>query len=273
MDPIATVLTMGALICLLLALQYGGVTHAWDSSVIIGLLVGFVVIVIALIIAEIWQGERAMLTPRIMRKRTVWVSSAWGFFFAGAYFVTLYYLPIYFQSIDNVSPIGSGVRNIPLIVMFSIATYGSGRAITKTGIATPYMAAASVIVTIASGLLYTLDIGTSTGKWVGYQIMAGFGYGLALQVPVVVAQAFAAPSDIAPTTAIIICKFSFPLSLDAVNFLCPLFIPQLTISLVHSRSICRRHTFARSRAIRLRQPDRAPACQHRTERQSRPSHG
>lgn len=209
MDPIATVLTMGALISLLLALQYGGVNHAWDSSVVIGLLVGFVVIVIALILAEIWQGERAMLTPRILRKRTVWVSSVWGFFFAGAYFVTLYYLPIYFQSIDNVSPIGSGVRNIPPIIMFSIATYGSGRAITKTGIATPYMAAASVIVTIASGLLYTLDIGTSTGKWVGYQILAGFGYGLALQVPVVVAQAFAAPTDLAPTTAIIICESVF----------------------------------------------------------------
>lgn len=274
MDPIATVLTMGALISLLLALQYGGINHAWDSSVVIGLLVGFVAIVIALIIAEIWQGERAMLTPRIMRKRTVWVSSVWGFFFAGAYFVTLYYLPIYFQSIDNVSPIGSGVRNIPLIIMFSIATYGSGRAITKTGIATPYMAAASVIVTIASGLLYTLDIGTSTGKWVGYQILAGFGYGLALQVPVVVAQAFAAPSDLAPTTAIIICAFfSFTLSFRCRQFSLSLCIPKLTISLVHSRSICRRCTFARSRAIRLRQPDRAQACQYRTERQSRPSRG
>lgn len=274
MDPIATVITMGALACLLLALQYGGVTHAWDSSVVVGLLVGFAAMVIALIIAEIWQGERAMLTPRIMRKRTVWVSSVWGFFFSGAYFVTLYYLPIYFQSIDNVSPIGSGLRNIPLIIMFGIATYGSGRAITKTGIATPYMAAASVIVTIASGLLYTLDIGASTGKWVGYQIFAGFGYGLALQVPVVVAQAFAEPSDIAPTTAIIICKFSFALSSwDVRQFSLSLVSPYLTIPLAHSRSICRRHTFARSRAIRLRQPDRAQACQHRTERQSRPRHG
>lgn len=272
MDPIATMLTMGALACLLLALQYGGVTHAWDSSVVIGLLVGFVVIGIALIIAEIWQGERAMLTPRILRKKSVWASSVWGFFFAGAYFVTLYYLPIYFQSIDNVSPIDSGVRNIPLIIMFGIATYGSGRAITKTGIATPYMAASSMIVTIAAGLLYTLDIGTSIGRWVGYQILAGFGYGLALQVPVIVAQAFAAPSDMAPTTAIIICKFVLLrpiLSYHVINFL---YIPNLTISLVHSRSICRRHNFALSRAICLRQPDRAQACHHRTEHQSRPGH-
>ncbi|KAJ6784155.1 hypothetical protein PWT90_04185 [Aphanocladium album] len=204
MDPIATVLTMGALICILLALQYGGVTHAWNSSMVIGLLVGFAVLSAALLVAEIWQGERAMLTPRIMRQRAVWASGIWGFFITGAYFVTLYYLPIYFQSIDNVSPIASGVRSIPLIILFGVSTFGSGRAITKTGVAAPYMVVGSVIVTIASGLFFTLDIGTSTGKWVGFQILAGFGYGISFQVPVIVAQAFAAPSDIAPTTAIII---------------------------------------------------------------------
>jgi hypothetical protein len=156
---------MGAFLALLLALQYGGVTHAWNSSVVIGLLIDFVVIVLTLIILEIWQGERAMLTPRLMRQRTVWVNGLWGFFFTGSYFITLYYLPIYFQSVDNVSPIGSGVRSIPLIIMFSISTIGSGKVITKTGIAIPYLTAGSVIGTIAAGLLYTLDIGTSTGKW------------------------------------------------------------------------------------------------------------
>lgn len=209
MDFLGTALVLGASIALVLALQYGGVVYAWNSSIVIGLLVGFVAIVLVLLAAEIWQGERAMLTPRLMRKRTVWVNAVWGFFFAGSYFVTLYYLPIYFQSIDNVTPIISGVRNIPLIAFFSVATYGSGRVITKTGVAAPYLTIGGAIVTVAAGLLYTLGIGTSTGKWVGYQIIAGFGYGLALQVPVIIAQAFAEPSDIAPTTAIIICEFSF----------------------------------------------------------------
>ncbi|KAJ3497078.1 hypothetical protein NLG97_g2182 [Lecanicillium saksenae] len=204
MDPIATVLTMGALICILLALQYGGVTHAWNSGMVVGLLVGFAILSFALVAAEMWQGERAMLTPRIMRQRAVWACGIWGFFMTGAYFVTLYYLPIYFQSIDNVSPIASGVRSIPLIILFGVSTFGSGRAITKTGVAAPYMVAGSVIVTIAAGLFFTLDVGTSTGKWVGFQILAGFGYGISFQVPVIIAQAFAAPTDIAPTTAIII---------------------------------------------------------------------
>lgn len=231
MDFPGTVLTMGASLTLLLALQYGGITHPWDSGVIIGLLVGFGVMVLALIAIEIWQGERAMLTPRLLRQRTIWVNSLWGFFFAGSYFVTLYYLPIYFQSIDNRSPTGSGVRQIPLIALFSVTTFATGRAITKTGIAAPYLVASSVVVTIAAGLLYTLDIGTSTGKWVGYQILAGFGYGMGLQVPVIIAQAFAAPSDIAPVTAIIICKLSFTLSLDFILFHFPLLVaPKLIVS-------------------------------------------
>jgi hypothetical protein len=120
-----------------------------------------------------------MLTPRVMRQKTVLVNGVWGFFFAGSYFVTLYYLPIYFQSIDNVSLLGSGV---PLIIMFSITTYATGIAISKTGIAAPHLTAGSIVETIAAGLLFTLDVGTSIGNWVGYQILAGFGYGLALQI-------------------------------------------------------------------------------------------
>ena len=210
MDFPGTTLVMGASVCLLLALQYGGVTHSWKSGMVIGLLVGFGLMVIALTIVEVWQGERAMLTPRLVRQRTIWVNSVWGFFFAGAYFVTLYYLPIYFQSVDNRSAIGSGVRNIPLIAFFSVATFASGKAISKTGIAAPFLVASSVVVTISAGLLYTLDIGTSTGKWAGYQVLAGFGYGMGLQIPLIIGQAFSAPTDIAPVTAIIICKFSAP---------------------------------------------------------------
>ncbi|RYO91895.1 hypothetical protein DL764_008221 [Monosporascus ibericus] len=42
------------------------------------------------------------------------------FCFAGSYYAVLYYLPIYFQSVDNISPTESGIRNIPLIVAFTL---------------------------------------------------------------------------------------------------------------------------------------------------------
>jgi hypothetical protein len=109
------------------------------------------------------------------------------------------------------------VRNIPLIEVFSIATFSLGLFVTKTGIAAPYLFVSSGIVTVAAGLLFTLGIGTPTGQWVGFQIFAGFGYGLGLQIPVVIAQAFAAPSDIAPTTAIIICELIPVLSNGSIH--------------------------------------------------------
>ncbi|OKL62584.1 hypothetical protein UA08_02968 [Talaromyces atroroseus] len=204
MDPIGTTLIMGAVCSLILGLQYGGVTYPWNSSTVIGLFVGCGCMFIVFGIIESVQGERAMLTPRLMRQRSVWVSGVYGAFFAGSYFVPLYYLPIYFQSIDGASPINSGVRNLPLIIAFTIATVASGASISKTGIATPLLPVGSAIATIAAGLLYTLDIGTGTGKWIGYQILAGFGYGISFQVPIIVCQGTGDPSDLASMTAIIL---------------------------------------------------------------------
>lgn len=56
------------------------------------------------------------------------------FFFGGAYFGVLYYLPIYFQSVYNTSPIGSGVRMLALIIPLTLAAIVQGIALSKIGI-------------------------------------------------------------------------------------------------------------------------------------------
>ncbi|CAI4218424.1 unnamed protein product [Parascedosporium putredinis] len=175
MDLVGAALIMGAVVCFLLSLQWAGATKPWDSSEVIGLLVGFVVITLAFAVWEWYQGERGMLNPRILGDRTILVSATYMFFFAGAYFVLVYYLPIYFQSIDGASPINSGVRNIPLILAVTLATILSGVSISMNGIYTPILVGGAAVAAIASGLLYTLDIGTGSGKWIGYQVLAGLG--------------------------------------------------------------------------------------------------
>ena len=210
MDPVGTVLVMAGIISYILALQYGGLTESWTSSKVIGLLVGFVAIFIVFIAWEIYQGERAAITPRIVRKREVWVGSGFAALIAGSYFLMIYYLPIYFQSIDGVDPTQSGVRNLPLIIAVTIATIASGASITSNGHAAPMMIVWSAVATVAAGLIYTLDIGTSSGKWIGYQILAGFGYGASFQVPMIMAQATSTAEDLASVTAIVMCKFLSP---------------------------------------------------------------
>jgi len=208
MDPVGIVLVMGGIISYTLALQYGGVAEAWNSSHVIGLLVGFAVIFAVFVGWEYYQGERATITPRLFKQRHVWTGAFAAMFMAGSYFLIIYYLPIYFQSIDGVDPTQSGVRNLPLILAVTVATIASGISISQNGLATPVMVGGLTLATIATGLLFTLDIGTSSGKWIGYQILAGAGFGVAFQIPMIIAQAMSEADDLAATTAIIMCTFS-----------------------------------------------------------------
>ncbi|KAE9366637.1 MFS general substrate transporter [Stipitochalara longipes BDJ] len=204
LDPIGIVLIMGAVICYILALQWGGLTLPWSSSTIIGLFVGFALLLICFGFDQWYMEERAMLPKRLLKDRYIHQGMAYSFTIAGTYFLVLYFLPLYFQVIDNVSPIQSGVRNLPLILAITIATVASGVGITVTGRPMPFMIVAGVLGTVGVGLLYTLTIGSSSAKWIGYQVLAGLGIGLGFQVPVSAVQATLPQIDIPSGSAMII---------------------------------------------------------------------
>lgn len=79
MDLPGTFIILIAIICLLLALQWGGISKAWNSGSVIALLVMFVVLSIAFVVVEYFQGDRAMLLPEILKKRVIWVGSLYSF--------------------------------------------------------------------------------------------------------------------------------------------------------------------------------------------------
>lgn len=125
-------------------------------------------------------------------------------FNCAAFFILIYYLPIYFQSIDDVSAANSGVRNLPFIIAIALCTIASGLSISLNGHYIPWMIAGSTLSTIGAGLIFTLDLGSPSGKWIGYQILAGVGSGLSFQIPIIVAQDVAEPSDVSSISAIIL---------------------------------------------------------------------
>lgn len=202
MDLPGTFTIMAAVVCYLLALQWGGVSKAWNSRDVIGVLVGFGVLVIVFIIIEWRMGERALMPARILKQRNILVCCLYVLFVVGPMFILIYYLPIYFQSIKNVSASESGVHNVPFILTVSIFTIISGGLITAFGQFGYLMIIGSVIATIGSGLIYMFDINTGPGKWIGYQIVAGVGTGLAGQISIIVNQASVEPSDLATVSAV-----------------------------------------------------------------------
>lgn len=207
MDPVGTALALGAIIAYVLAMQYGGQTMAWDSSVVIGLLVGFVAITAVFVGWEMYAGERAMMPPRLMKQRVVWFNATWAFLLIGAYFTAVYYLPVYFQSIDHLSPTASGVRSLPLILTTSVAIIILGMSVKYFAMYTIFiMAICAALAAVAIGLMMSFDIGTPLGKEVGYQLLAGFALGFPFQLPVIHGQTQSAQEDLAVVTAIIICE-------------------------------------------------------------------
>lgn len=187
-DPIGTAVFVPAIVCLLLALQWGGSKHPWSDGRIIALFVVFGVLIIAFVGIQIWKGEDATVPPRIFRQRSILAGTWFGICLGGAFFLFIYYLPIWFQAVKGTSAIGSGIRCLPLILSQIVGVGVSGGLTTQFGYYTPFMFIGTVLMAVGSGLLSTLKIESSTGMWIGYQLIFGLGSGAGFQQPVLAAQ-------------------------------------------------------------------------------------
>jgi MFS family permease len=78
-DPFGTVLLISSLVCFILSMQWGGISKPWNSSDIIGLLVGWFVMSVTFAINEWFQGDRALVVYRILNNRTI--ATCCGFIF------------------------------------------------------------------------------------------------------------------------------------------------------------------------------------------------
>lgn len=91
--------------------------------------------------------------------------------------------------------------------MLTIAATFQGIALSKVGYATPFMVVGAALGAISSGLFYTLNVDTSAGKWIGYQIICGFAVGGTFQTAIAVVQVNAKPEDMSSVTAMIFCEY------------------------------------------------------------------
>lgn len=94
MDLEGTGLFIPGIICLLLALQWGGTKFAWSNGRIIALFILFGVLIIGFIAVQIWKQDRATVPPRIFKNRNVWGSAFFAAFLGAAFFVMVYYVCI-----------------------------------------------------------------------------------------------------------------------------------------------------------------------------------
>ncbi|THC89804.1 hypothetical protein EYZ11_010743 [Aspergillus tanneri] len=146
LDIPGTIVLVPGVICLLLALQWGGQTYAWSSARIIALLTLMAVLLVAFITIQIFLPKTATIPPSILKYRSV-AASVWSTIFIGS---SQY--------------------------IFGIA--------------------GASMMSIGAGLLTTLQINTTAGKWIGYEILYGYGMGLCFQTPNLATQTVLPKSEV-----------------------------------------------------------------------------
>ncbi|KAJ9630828.1 MFS sugar transporter [Taxawa tesnikishii (nom. ined.)] len=202
-DLLGTVFFLPMIVCLLLALQWGGSKYPWSNGRIIALFVVFGVLALIFVFVQWKKQDNATVPPRVLKQRSVAASAWFGATLGGAFFVMVYYLPIWFQAIKGTTATKSGIDNLPLILGLVVISMIAGASITKLGYYTPFVIASSVLMTVGAGLLSTFTTHTGHAKWIGYQAMFGFGVGFGMQQPLIAVQTVLPKADIPIGTAII----------------------------------------------------------------------
>ncbi|KAF2656643.1 MFS general substrate transporter [Lophiostoma macrostomum CBS 122681] len=200
-DLVGAVFLICGIVCLLLALQWGGQTYPWANSKVWGNLLGFGLIIIIFIGIQIYQKDSATIPLRVFKQQTVLVSCVFSALLSMGLYTHIFYLPFYFQASKGTTAEQSGIRTIAYLVSITVSSIIIGGAITIIGFYAPFMWLGSAIFTIGCGMLYTLQVSSPAGRWIGYQILAGAGAGAGVQIPFIAVQVVSSDKDMPTANA------------------------------------------------------------------------
>ncbi|KAF2258931.1 MFS gliotoxin efflux transporter glia [Lojkania enalia] len=201
MDLLGGVLISGSLSCFVLAMHWSGI-YSWSNPRSILIFTSSILLFCVFCINEWRMGDKAMVQSHLLRKLTVLPNLIYIFFLAGLFFPLLYTLPVRFQSVHNTSASQSGIRLIPLVLGVSVFTMVSNGLLTFWRHYKPFLLVGALLGTAGVSKMYTLDSDASVGDWIGFEMLAAMGIGLALQIPMIANQTMVSSEDIGSVTAI-----------------------------------------------------------------------
>ncbi|KAG5798393.1 hypothetical protein H9Q69_002541 [Fusarium xylarioides] len=173
-----SILLIGSVTSIVLALSWGGSKHPWSGwQTVVPLVIGL----LALVAFFAYQGAPWLKEPtmplRLFSNRTSSTLLVISFIHSLLLYWICYFLPVYFQAVKEASPTRSAVMLFPIACTSAPAGVAAGITITKTGKYRVWHFTGFVLMSIACGLFTLLDAQSSTGRWVGFQILFGVGTG------------------------------------------------------------------------------------------------
>ncbi|KAI5274418.1 DNA repair protein RAD50 [Aureobasidium subglaciale] len=200
-DWVGALLVIGAVLMFLFGLEYGGVSHPWDSATVLCLIIMGVFTMCLFFLYEAKVAKSPVMPLRLFHNwsniAVLGVCAIHGMVFISA----SYYLPLYFQLARGATPLLSGVYILPQALSLSFASMATGIFIRKTGQYLPAIWFGMVFLVLGFGLFVDFDRDSSWAKLIIFQIIAGIGIGPNFQAPLIALQTNVQPRDIATATA------------------------------------------------------------------------
>ncbi|RYP04648.1 hypothetical protein DL765_010119 [Monosporascus sp. GIB2] len=198
LDIPGTVCMVAALICLLIALQWGGSAYPWNDGRIVALFVVFGVLAIAFVVIQMTTitGKARTIPSSLARNRDVWLSASYAMCITGGIYVAVLYLPVWFQTVHGYSAFSSGTMITPLIAGYVLCSIAAGGLTVVIGYYNPGMIIGTALAIAGAALLTTMNLNTPTARIIGYQLLYGFGVGFGFGQPSYVVQTILPTSDV-----------------------------------------------------------------------------
>ena len=118
---------------------------------------------------------------------------------------SLYYLPLYFEAVQEYSPVFAGVALFPDSFSAAPSAILAGILITYTGNYRRAIWLGWILVTLGMGLLCLLESNTSIPGWIFLMLVSGLGIGILFTSLICAIQASAKPSQL--PMAVAMCSF------------------------------------------------------------------
>ncbi|KAG2418430.1 hypothetical protein HFD88_001531 [Aspergillus terreus] len=199
-DYLGGVLSIGALLCLIMAMNFGGVLWSWDHRNSIGLFVGSGVLLILFVVQQVFligtSFDSRMFPMHFWRSRSMIVLFFTMMLATFGSFIGIYYLPIYYQFARGSTAMQTSVHLLPFILFLVAFNLANGQLMAKTGYYYPWYVVGAALELIGGVLMYFVDEHTSDAKIYGYTIILGTGVGCFCQAGFAVAQMKVKPTEI-----------------------------------------------------------------------------
>jgi EmrB/QacA subfamily drug resistance transporter len=200
-DWVGSLLIVGGTLMFLLGLQFGGVTHPWNSATTLCLIIFGLVTLVIFFIYE-WKFAKFPVMPMGLFNHRTRAAALVVCFCHGMVFIAgAFFLPVFFQSVLFAQPLLSGVYLLPFCLTLALSSASTGIFIKKTGKYNPPIRVGFFLMTLGFGLFIDLRRNSGWAKIIIYQLIAGIGTGPQFQAPLIALQSVTQGRDIATATA------------------------------------------------------------------------